>query len=215
MRRRAFTAGLVLTATVVSARAQSGKVWRVAQLLPGSAAVTGFQASALEKRLAELGDDRLVAMTDRYVPADPKGVETEIDEISHSVDLLVIWGSIGGAAAKRLALQIPVVFLAAGAPVDIGLVESLAHPGGNMTGVTVEAATQTYSKRLELLKDILPALDRVAVLRTKGDPNVPFAMQSLERSAPSLGSTCCPSTSRRQAIWTQRLLRWKKAERRQ
>jgi putative tryptophan/tyrosine transport system substrate-binding protein len=193
VRRREFTAGLALMATLGSARAQqSGKVWRVGQLLPGSAAVTGFQASALEKRLAELGDDRLVAMTDRYVPADPKGVEAEIAQISQSVDLLVIWGSIGAVTAERLALQIPIVFLAAGAPVDIGLVESLAHPGRNMTGVTFEAATQTYAKRLELLKDILPALDRVGVLRTKGDPNVPFAMQSLERSAPQLGVRLLP-----------------------
>ena len=135
---------------------QSGKVWRIGQLLPGSAAVTGFQASALEKHLAELGDDRLVAMTDRYVPADQKGFEAEIAEIIHSVDLLVIWGGVGVVAAKRLALQIPVVFLAAGAPVEIGLVESLAHPGGNMTGVAFEAATQTYAKRLELLKEIMP-----------------------------------------------------------
>jgi putative tryptophan/tyrosine transport system substrate-binding protein len=193
MRRRDFTTGLLLFGTMASARAQqSEKVWRIGQLLPGRAAVTGFQASALEKRLAELGDDRVVAMTDRYVPADPKGVEAEIAEISQSVDLLVVWGSIGAVAAKRLALQIPVVFLAAGAPVDIGLVESLAHPGGNMTGVTFEAATQTYAKRLELLKDILPALNRVAVLRTRDDPNVPFAMQSLERSAPQLGIRLLP-----------------------
>jgi putative tryptophan/tyrosine transport system substrate-binding protein len=188
MRRREFTAGFALLGTMTRAWAQqSGKVWRVGQLLPGSASVTGFQAAALEKRLAELGDNRLVVISDRYVLADPNRVEAEIAEISRSADLLLIWGSIGAAAAKRLALQIPVVFLAASAPVDIGLVESLAHPGGNMTGVTFEAATQTYAKRLELLKDILPVLDRVAVLCTKGDPNVPFAMQSLERSAPQLG----------------------------
>jgi putative tryptophan/tyrosine transport system substrate-binding protein len=196
MRRRSFLCVLGAAGTMATpllARAQQpGKVWRVGQLLPGSAAVTGFQALALEKRLAELGDDRLVAMTDRYVPADPKGVEAEIAAISPSVDLMVVWGTIAGVAAKRLAPQIPVIFLSVGAPVDIGLVESLAHPGGNMTGVTFEAATQTYAKRLELLKDILPALDRVAVLRTRGDPNVPFAMQSLERSAPKLGVHLLP-----------------------
>jgi putative tryptophan/tyrosine transport system substrate-binding protein len=193
MRRREFTAGLALVGTMTRAWAQqSGKVLRVGQLLPGSAAVTGFQASTLEKRLAELGDDRLVAMTDRYVPADQKGIEAEIAEISHSVDLLVIWGGVGAVAAKRLALQIPVVFLAAGAPVDIGLVESLAHPGGNMTGVAFEAATQTYAKRLELLKDIIPALHRVAVLRARGEPIVRLAMQSLEASAPQLGVRLLP-----------------------
>jgi putative ABC transport system substrate-binding protein len=79
------------------------------------------------------------------------------------------------------------VFLAVGAPVDIGLVASLNRPGGNMTGVTFEAATETYAKRLQILTEIIPNLERVAVLRTIGDPNVTFAMKSVERAAPTLG----------------------------
>ena len=62
------------------------------------------------------------------------------------------------------------VFISVGAPVDIGLVESLAHPGGNMTGTTFEAASETYGKRLQLLKEILPDLSRVAVIGAKGEP---------------------------------------------
>jgi putative tryptophan/tyrosine transport system substrate-binding protein len=69
------------------------------------------------------------------------------------------------------------VFILVGAPVDIGLVQSLAHPGGNMTGTTFEAASETYGKRLQLLK-ILPDLSRVAVIGAKNDPNFPFAMTS-------------------------------------
>jgi len=95
-------------------------------------------------------------------------------------------------AAKKLVSSIPVVFLSVGAPVEIGLVESLNHPGGNMTGTTFEAATETYSKRLQILKEIIPNLNRVAVLRAKGDANVPFAMASLEGSAPTLGVTILP-----------------------
>jgi putative ABC transport system substrate-binding protein len=55
-----------------------------------------------------------------------------------------------------------------------------------MTGTTFEAASETYGKRLQLLKDILPGLSRVAVIGAKGDPNFPFAMMSLEKSAPVL-----------------------------
>jgi putative tryptophan/tyrosine transport system substrate-binding protein len=103
------------------------------------------------------------------------------------IDLLVVHGTLGGAVAKSVVSNIPVVFISVGAPVDIGLVQSLAHPGGNMTGTTFEAASETYGKSLQLLKEILPDLSRVAVLGARGDPNVSFAIKSLETSAPSLG----------------------------
>jgi putative tryptophan/tyrosine transport system substrate-binding protein len=93
---------------------------------------------------------------------------------------------MGGVAAKKVATTIPVVFLAVGAPVDIGLVQSLSHPGGNMTGVTFESAIDTYAKRLQILTQIVPNLERVAVLRTIGDPNVTFAMKSVVQAAPAL-----------------------------
>ncbi|MBV9815542.1 MAG: hypothetical protein JO229_07305, partial [Alphaproteobacteria bacterium] len=105
------------------------------------------------------------------------------------IDLLVAWGTIGGVAAKELAGGVPTVFVSVGAPVEIGLVRSLAHPGGNMTGISFEAATETYGKRLQLLKEIVPALQRVAVLRAVSDPNVGFAMPSLEAALPELGVT--------------------------
>jgi len=85
------------------------------------------------------------------------------------VDLLVVWGE-GAIAAKKLAGGVPTVFISIGFPVELGLVQSLAHPGGNMTGVTFEAATETYGKRLQILKEIVPDLKRVAVLRPVDDP---------------------------------------------
>ena len=105
------------------------------------------------------------------------------------IDLLVVWGTVAGAAAKKVAGSVPTVFISVGAPVEIGLVQSLAHPGGNMTGITFEAATETYGKRLQILKEIIPNLKRVGVLGAVGDPNVGFAMTSLEGSAPELGVT--------------------------
>jgi putative ABC transport system substrate-binding protein len=86
-----------------------------------------------------------------------------------------------------MAGGVPTVFVSVGAPVEIGLVQSLAHPGGNMTGITFEAATGTYGKRLQMLKEIVPELKRAGVLRAVGDPNVGFAMKSLEEAAPELG----------------------------
>jgi putative ABC transport system substrate-binding protein len=99
---------------------------------------------------------------------------------------------VGGSAAKQVADAVPTVFVSVGAPVEIGLVQSLAHPGGNITGISFEAATETYGKRLQLIKEIVPDLKRVAVLRAVGDPNVGFAMTSLDAAAPELGVTLVP-----------------------
>jgi hypothetical protein len=68
------------------------------------------------------------------------------------------------------------VFLAVGDPVRVGAVETLAHPGGNMTGVTYESSTESWAKRIQLLKEILPDLDRMAVLKAAGDANSTYAM---------------------------------------
>lgn len=104
----------------------------------------------------------------------------------NNVDVLVVGGTIGGAAAKAATSTVPVVFISVGAPVDIGLVESLSHPGGNITGVTFEAATETYAKRLQILVEILPNVSRVAALGAKDDPNFSFAMAQLRQFAPTL-----------------------------
>ena len=103
--------------------------------------------------------------------------------------MLVVWATIGGVAARNVAGQLPVVFLSVGAPVDIGLVRSLSRPGGNMTGVTFEAATETYAKRLQILSEMVSGIKRVAVLGAQGDANVTFAIESLGKAAPALGIT--------------------------
>jgi putative ABC transport system substrate-binding protein len=144
---------------------------------------------ALEKGLADLGDvqGRNIELLHRFPGPQPDKVQEVIISLLPQIDLLVVWGTIGGVAAKRVASGVPTVFVSVGAPVEIGLVQSLAHPGGNMTGITFEAAVGTYGKRLQILKEIVPDLKRAAVLRAVGDPNVGFAMTSLEEAAPELG----------------------------
>jgi len=80
------------------------------------------------------------------------------------VDVLVAWSPAGALAAKRSTSQIPVVFLAAGDPIGLGLVSSLARPGGNVTGVSFDASLEIAGKKLELLKEAVPALVRVTLL---------------------------------------------------
>jgi len=193
VKRREFIVGLGSAAAwPLGARAQQQKVWRIVQVLPLDA--MGNLAKALEQRLANLGyvQGRNITLTNLVVPPQPQAIEEGIRSLLPGADLLVVWSTIGSVAAKKVAPSVPIVFLSVGVPVDIGLVESLAHPGGNMTGITFEAATETYAKRLQILQEIVPNLERVSVLRAMDDPNIFHAMASLEQSAPVLGVTLIP-----------------------
>jgi putative ABC transport system substrate-binding protein len=145
--------------------------------------------------LGELGyvdGKNIIFVRRKFSAPSVQAMKDAISELQTDIDLLVVGGTVGGVAAKSAAAHIPVVFVSVGAPVDIGLVESLAHPGGNMTGTTFEATSETYAKRLQILKEILPNLSRVAVLGAMDDPNFPFAMQSLTQSAPALHVSIMP-----------------------
>ena len=128
------------------------KVWRIGHIFPAAPSVVGHFADSFERRMVDLGyyPGRNLKVTRRF--PEPGHVEDAVLELLPETDVLVTWTTVGGVAAKKLATTIPVVFLAVGAPVDIGLVESLSRPGGNMTGVTFESAIDTYAKRLQILK---------------------------------------------------------------
>jgi putative ABC transport system substrate-binding protein len=188
MKRREFIAGSTALVTYgISSGAMAAKQWRIGEVFGGNPGQ--LFASAIGQALRDLGyvDGKDFQLQVRFAPPTRDGQKEAILALLPDIDLLVVHGTLGGAVAKSVTSEIPVVFISVGAPVDVGLVESLAHPGGNMTGTTFEAASETYGKRLQLLKEILPELSRVAVLGAKGDPNVPFAIKSLETSAPLLG----------------------------
>jgi putative ABC transport system substrate-binding protein len=181
MRRRIFVAGLAgVTVWPAALRGQAPRVWRIGQVTVGPGAAL---QPLLRQHLASLGyrDGRTVTLIDREAP--PGQVREIIRELRPQIDLLAVWSTIGAVAAKDAAPDVPVVFLSVGDPVRIGVVRSLAEPGGNMTGVTFEAAMETYGKRLQILKQIVPTLERVAVLRTVGDANVAPAMAAIEDAA--------------------------------
>ena len=185
MRRREFIT-LVGGATIwpFAARAQrSGKMWRVGYV--GTGGIGDQLLQAFTQKLEALGhlQGKSVVVSRVNVLPEAKAIEIAITRLLPDSDILVVWGTLGGAVAKRVTSSIPTVFLSVGAPVDIGLVQSLSRPGGNMTGVTFEAATETYAKRLQMLKEVVPTFERIAVLAAQGDPNVEFALKSLEKAA--------------------------------
>jgi putative tryptophan/tyrosine transport system substrate-binding protein len=102
------------------------------------------------------------------------------------VDVIVAWGPPLSLAAKRATTQIPLVFLLTFDPVDIGLVSNIARPGGNVTGITSLASLEIFAKRLQLLKEVVPSLSRVAVLVSTEQTRSERAKDALQAAAKAL-----------------------------
>src|SRR6516164_1747404 len=195
MIRRDFIAviyGAALASPSAAAAQQPGKAWRIGHVSTGTPEIGGVFARALEQSLADLGyvQGRNIVLLHRFAGPQPDKIEEAIASLLPQIDLLVVWGE-GAIAAKKLAVGVPTVFISIGFPVELRLVQSLAHPGGNMTGITSEAALETSAKRLQILKEIVPELNRVAVLRPVDDPA--FAEKELQDlAARDLGVTLLP-----------------------
>jgi putative ABC transport system substrate-binding protein len=102
------------------------------------------------------------------------------------VDVILARASSGAMAAKRATTSIPIVFFAVYAPVEIGLVQNLGHPGGNITGVAVNASDMA-AKRVQLLKELVPTLKSVAILSHPSHPSNAVQLQGTEAAARTLG----------------------------
>src|SRR5262249_17842903 len=102
------------------------------------------------------------------------------------VDVIVASGTANIIAAKRATSVIPIVFAAAGNPVGSGLVASLAQPGGNVTGLSTQA-TDLAGRRLELLREVIPDLRRLAIVGNVGNPSIVLEMGELMTAARALG----------------------------
>jgi putative tryptophan/tyrosine transport system substrate-binding protein len=138
------------------------------------------------KRLGELGyvEGQNLKFVYRSAEGQPDllpGLATEL--IRMTLDVLVAgFGTVAAKAAKAAANWIPVVFTAVGDPVGAGVVDSLARPGGNVTGLT-DLAAGLQGNRLQLLRDVVPAATHIAVLMNPGTPYAALAYKELEASA--------------------------------
>jgi putative tryptophan/tyrosine transport system substrate-binding protein len=103
-------------------------------------------------------------------------------------DIIAVSTTPAAQAAKRATRTVPIVMIALGDPVATGLVESIARPGGNVTGMSM-MVPELAVKRLELLKEAVPGISRVLVLSYLADPVAPLQVAALDRVAPSLGVT--------------------------
>jgi putative ABC transport system substrate-binding protein len=103
-------------------------------------------------------------------------------------DVIAVHTTPAAQAAKRATRTVPIVMIALGDPVGTGLVESIAQPGGNVTGMSM-MVPQLAVKRLELLKEAVPSISRVLVLSYLSDPIAPLQVAALDKAAPLLGVT--------------------------
>jgi putative ABC transport system substrate-binding protein len=111
--------------------------------------------------------------------------ELAADLVQRKVDVIVVTGTFAAQAAKRATSTIPIVMSVVADPVGSGLVANLAHPGGNVTGLSL-MAPELIGKRLQLLKETIPRLTRVAVLWNPDSPYHPKVVEDLKAVAPSL-----------------------------
>jgi putative ABC transport system substrate-binding protein len=139
--------------------------------------------------LRELGyvEGRTILLEVRWTADAPDSTEVMASLVRLPVDVLVVQTTTGAMAAKRATTTIPIVTAAAGALVETGVVASLARPGGNVTGLTTQAA-DVSTKRFEVLKDLLPRLARVAAIRSPaGTLTTALFTQYAENGARAVG----------------------------
>ena len=109
------------------------------------------------------------------------------DLVRRKVDVIVAGPTPAALAAKNATATVPIVMFSVGDPVGVGLVASLSHPGGNVTGTSFDVGMETFTKGLELLKDTIPNLRSVAVLTNPGNPGQKLAVSKLKAAAQPLG----------------------------
>jgi len=168
---------------------QPGKLPTVGLLLPGAPSSYGQAVAAFVQRLRELGwvENRNVAIVYRWAEGRTEQlVEIAAEFVRLKVDVIVTTGTPATLAAKQATSVIPIVFAATGDPVGTGLVASLARPGGNVTGLSLQQV-ETGGKRLELLREVIPSLGRLALLANVGNPVVVLELGEVQAAARTLG----------------------------
>jgi putative ABC transport system substrate-binding protein len=187
MRRRDFVilVGSAIAAWPLDALAQQSKIWRM-----------GFVAQGYERFYDALFDGlrgmgysegRNLVVERRYALGNSERFpEFAAEMVRLNVDVIIVTTTPAALAVKKATTTIPVVFPNAISPVESGVVASLAHPGGNVTGGAAQTAALS-TKRLAILKDVIPGLSRVAVLWNTANPALAYPWKQTQGAAGELG----------------------------
>ena len=189
--RRSFISALVLglfAAPFTAEAQQAGKVYRIGSLNAGSPPPPEAPA-VFPQALRELGwiEGKNVVFVRRYAEDRLDRLpELAAELVRLNVDVIMTVGTLAPLAAKRATATIPIVMGAAFDPVGVGLVASLARPGGNVTGLSM-MVPELAGKRLQMLKEILPGVSRVAILWNAANPSPALVFRETEGAARTLG----------------------------
>ena len=182
--------GAMLFAPGFPAQAQqTKKIPRIGVFLPASASATAHLVEAFRQGLHEHG-----YVGEQNLTVEPRYAEGKVERLAglaaelvrFKVDVIVVGSTPGAMAAKNATGAIPIVIVTTGDPVAGGLVASLARPGGNITGLTA-LGQELGGKRLEVLKEAVPKVSRVAVLSNPVNPDSGLSLKGMEVAARALG----------------------------
>jgi putative ABC transport system substrate-binding protein len=161
------TLALGVLAPLAAEAQQAGKVYRIGYFQTVSRAQNEHMLNALEEGLRERGyvPGRNLIIEYRFADGKPERLpELAAELVRLKVDVIVTAQNVATVAAKQATTTIPIVTALAGDPVGAGLAASLARPGGNVTGLTLDVTPEIAGKRLQLMKEFVPRVSRVAVL---------------------------------------------------
>ena len=184
----------LLVAPLVARAQQARKVPRIGYLSAVTVEGDKSLVDALRDGLRALGyvEGHTMVIEQRYAARRFERLPALAAELVRlQVDILVTWGTPATEAAKNATSTIPIVFAPVADPVGQGLVASLAHPGGNLTGLS-DMHTDLVAKRLEFLKEVVPAASRVAVLWNPHHPVALHHMRIAQTAAQALSLTLLP-----------------------
>jgi len=192
LKRREFITllGGSAVAWPLAARAQQPeKLPTIGYLGSATPASQGQWVAAFVQRLRELGwiDGRTIAIEYRWAEGrTERAAEIAAEFVRRKVDVIVTSSTAGAVAAMQATSVIPIIFAAAGDPVGTGLVASLARPDGNVTGLSIQQ-TDLAAKKLELLREVVPSLRRLAILANVDAPSVVLDMREVQATGRTLG----------------------------
>jgi putative ABC transport system substrate-binding protein len=174
-------------APLVAEGQQAGKVYRIGVLSPGTAPAGPLEA--LRQGLRELGYDegRNITVEWRFSGATDEPLNNLAAELVRlKVDVIVAINTQASLAAKRATATMPIVITRVSDPVRTGLVVSFAHPGGNITGLS-NFSDELSGKRLAVIRELMPAISRLAVLWNVGNPGIELSVREMARASTQFG----------------------------
>jgi putative ABC transport system substrate-binding protein len=167
---------------------QTGKIFRIGFLDSSTASGMAVLLEAFWQEMRKLGwiEGKNITIEYRFAEQKPERIpELAAELVRLKVDLIVVTGNAAASAAKSATTTIPIAMTSPADPVGTGLVASLARPGGNVTGLS-SLGTELNTKRLEILKDAIPRLARVGLLRLPGAGIQELQLKELRAAAPAL-----------------------------